>query len=121
MAVGATRETPMRSRYVAVTLPALAGAVLAAIAYLTPNTGVDGTVGALLALAGAVAVTLGSLIAMSDAVRGGLRVTLNILLAIGALLTAVAAYFLMQYWCALAMVLAVAGLAFAAPSSRRPA
>ena len=111
----------MSSRYAAVAVPALAGAVIAAIAYLAPNTGVDGTVGALLALVGAVAVTLGSLIAMTDAVGGGLRVTLDVLLGVGALLTALAAYFLMQYWCAPAMVLAFIGLVYAASSSRRPA
>lgn len=111
----------MRRRYAAVALPALAGAVLAGVAYFTPNTGVDGTVGALLALVGAAAVTLGSLLAMSHDVRGGWLTTLDILLGIGALLTATAAYFLMQYGCAIAMVLAFAGLVAAMTSRRRPA
>ncbi len=112
----------MRRRYAAASLPALAGAVLAGVAYVMPNTGVDGTLGALLALVGAAAVTLGSLLAMTDAVRGGLLTALDILLAIGAVLTATAAYFLMQYGCAFAMALAFVGLVFAATtSSRRPA
>lgn len=112
----------MRRRYAAVSLPAIVGAVLAGVAYFVPNTGVDGTVGALLALIGAVAVAVGSLLAMSGSVRGGFLTTLNILLGIGAILTATAAYFLMQYGFAIAMALAFVALVVVATTSpRRPA
>jgi quinoprotein glucose dehydrogenase len=105
----------MRTPYALVLAPALAGVVLAGIAYFAPgtNTGVDGTPGALLALIGAVAVTLGALLSMTPAVQGlGLRL-LNFLLGLGALLTATAAYFLMQYAFAVAMALALIGLVVA--------
>lgn len=102
----------MRTRYALGFLPAFAGAVLGAIAYLAPNgnTGVDGTPGALLALIGAAAVTLGAIFAIAPALRGWLFGALNILLLLGALLTAVAAYFLMQYPFAVAMALAFFGV-----------
>ena len=109
----------MRRRYAGVALPALVGAVLAGLAYFTPNTGVDGTIGALLALIGALAVTLGALLAMVPAVRGGWLTGLDILLGIGALLTATAGYFLMEYGCAIAMALAFVGLVVAATTSPR--
>lgn len=113
----------MRTPYVLVLLPALAGAALGAFAYLSPNTGVDGTAGALLALAGAAAVALGALLALLPAVRGWARGLLGVLIGLGAALTAVAAYFLMQYAFAVAMALAVLGLllATALPPQRRPA
>lgn len=102
----------MRTAYILIFLPALAGVVLGAISYFAPNapSGVEGTPGALLALIGAAAVALGALLGMLSAVRGwGLRL-LNILLGIGALLTATASYFLMQYPFAVAMALAFVGL-----------
>ena len=100
----------MRTSYALVLLPALVGAVLGAIAYFSPDTGVDGTPGALLALIGALAVTLGALLAMVPSVRGWALGLLNFLLGLGALLTTAAAYFLMQYLFAAAMALAFVGL-----------
>ena len=102
----------MRTAYGFVLLPALVGVVLAAVAYfaLNGNTGVSGTPGALLALIGAVSVTLGAFIAMMPRVRGWFLKLLNALLGLGALLTAAAAYFLMQYPFAVAMALAFLGL-----------
>lgn len=113
----------MRTSYILVLLPALAGAALGAFAYLGPDTGVDGTAGALLALIGAVAVSLGALIVMMAEPRGWAFRTLVALMGLGAVLTAVAAYFLMQYLFAAAMVLAVLGLilAVAIPTRRRTA
>jgi hypothetical protein len=95
----------MRIAYVLVLLPALVGAVLGAVAYLAPVTGVDGTPGALLALVGAVLVMLGAVVAMVPAVRGWGLGLLNVLTGLGALLTAVAAYFLMQNAFAVAMAM----------------
>lgn len=103
----------MRAAYALVALSALIGSVLAGIAYFTPNTGVDGTGGALLALAGAVAVTLGALLAMVPAVRGWFLGLLDVLIFLGAALTAAAASFLMQYPFAIAMGVAALGLLLA--------
>lgn len=85
----------MRTSYAFVFFPALAGAMLGAIAYFVPNTGVDGTSGALLALIGAAAATLGVLLAMAPTVSGWGLGALNVLLGLGTALTAAAAYFLM--------------------------
>ncbi|XBQ15446.1 MAG: hypothetical protein ABL308_10825 [Oceanicaulis sp.] len=109
----------MRKRYLAAGLPALIGVVLAALAYFGTHTGVDGTRGALLALIGAVCVTLGLGVAAVPAVRGGLLAALLILIGIGAALTALAAFFLMQYGFLVAMLVALAALIAAAVMSWR--
>jgi quinoprotein glucose dehydrogenase len=100
----------MRISYVLVLAPAVVGAVLGGIAYVRHGSGVDGTAGALLALIGALAVTGGALLAMLPRLAGWFRVLLDILLALGAALTAVAAWFLMQDAFAVMMALALAGL-----------
>lgn len=83
--------------YALVAALAAVGAVLGALAYFGAETGVDGTAGALLALIGAVAVGLGAaLAAWRHLPRGGLT-PLNVLLVLGTLLTAFAAWMLMQY------------------------
>ncbi len=106
----------MRATYALVVIPALVGVVLGAIAYFAPfgATGVEGTSGALLALLGAVAVTLGGLLASRMDRRSGWRGALQVLLALGAALTALAAWFLMQFFLATAMGLAFLGLIGAA-------
>ncbi len=111
----------MRAIYGLVAVPALVGTFLAAVAYLSDGTGVTGTVGALLALIGAVAVTLGALLAVAPTLSRWLRRTLNVLLALGAALTAVAAYFLMQTALTAAMALTFFGLVVAilVPDRRR--
>lgn len=81
----------MRLSYLLAFLPALVGTMLGGVAYMQPGSGVDGTVGALLALIGAAAVTLGSLLAMLPGLRGVLRGLLDALLFLGAALTALAA------------------------------
>lgn len=86
----------MRTRYVLVLVPALCGVALAGVAYLGTHTGVDGTLGALLALVGACAVMAGALVALLVPMRAGLLAALDVLLVVGALLTALAAWFLMQ-------------------------
>ena len=99
--------------YALAAVPAVVGVALGLVAFLTPVTGVTGTLGAALALGGAVAVTMGSLLAMAPSLRGPLRGTLAVLIALGAALTAVAAWFLMQEAFAVAMVLTFAGALFA--------
>lgn len=114
----------MRASYALVVVPALVGVALGAVAYFAPfgATGVEGTPGALLALIGAVAVTLGGLLAMASGPRSRWRGLLNALIALGAALTALAAWFLMQYPFAVAMLLALLGLiATAFATARRPA
>lgn len=112
----------MPASHLLVFVPGLVGTVLAAIAYFAPFgiTGVEETAGALLALVGAGAVTLGALLALAPSVRGGVLALLNALIGLGALLTALAAWFLMQDAFAAAMALAVLGLlaALAMPGRR---
>lgn len=79
-----------------VALLAAAGAALGGYAYFAGNTGVTGTGGALTALLGAVAVTLGALVDLASLGRGG-HLALRILIVVGAGLTAFAAFMLLQY------------------------
>jgi len=87
----------------------LAGVGLAGAAALRPDTGVDGTPGAFLALAGAVAVTalLGLLLVdgVIPARMRGIAVGLVLLIM---LLTGIAAWFLMQTLLVTAMALSAA-------------
>jgi hypothetical protein len=109
-----------RPGHVLVVVPALVGAVLGAAAYSGTETGVDGTSGALIALAGAIAVAAGGLLAMLVPLSRGWRRTLDVLLGLGALLTAFAAWMLMQDIFALAMALSFMGLLVAvAPRPNR--
>ena len=100
----------MHAPYALVLLPALIGVALGAVAYFSAGTGVDGTAGALLALVGAGAIVLGSLLGLTPVPGGWVRGLLDALLGLGALLTAVAAYFLMQPVFAAVMLLALLGL-----------
>jgi hypothetical protein len=113
------RERGTRWGYALVAAPAALGAVLGGLAYFGPDTGVNGTGGALLAFLGAVAVTVAALVCMMPLPRG-LRITLNVLLALGAVLTAFAAWMLMQPFFAAAMAASALGLVAAlAPRRRR--
>jgi len=103
----------MRIAYLLVLLPALVGAALGGMAYFQPETGVDGTPGALLALVGAAASAIGAILLMLPSTSGGIRTLLKLLTGLAALLTAIAAWFLMQYAFAIAMALALLGLAVA--------
>ncbi len=100
----------MRKRHFPVIVLGAIGIALAAYAYISSDTGVAGTTGALLALIGAVAVTAGSFLAAFARLDGFLFGTLAFLIALGAVLTALAGYFLMQYVLAIVMALAFAGL-----------
>jgi hypothetical protein len=73
-------------------LAALAGVGLAAAAAFLPETGVNGSVGAFLAVLGAVGVTAGTGILLAT----GTRTFLVAITALIAMLTALAAWFLMQ-------------------------
>ena len=91
-------------------ISALAGVGFAIAAALLPDTGIDGTLGALLALLGAVAVTfaLGLLVIAKVPARAlGLFKAIAVLLAT---LTALAAWFLMQNGLLATMVLALLAL-----------
>lgn len=107
----------MRRANLFVILPAAAGVVFALWALLVPTAGVAGSFGAWLAFLGALAVTLGALAA--PFLRGFLRRGLLALVGLGAALTAVAAWFLMQWAFALAMLAALVGLVLTA--ALRPA
>ena len=77
-------------------ISALAGVGFAGAAALLPGTGIDGTPGAFLALvgAGAVAFTLGLLVLARFPTNA--RRVLAVIAALLAMLTALAAWFLMQ-------------------------
>lgn len=91
----------------------LVGVLLALIAYAAPfgNTGVDGSIGALLALIGAGTVALGA----GLLVLGKLphRPVWIAILVLAAVLTSVAAYFLMQFVLSGVMAAAALGLILA--------
>jgi len=95
----------MRNVYLIVAVLAAVGAALGLWAYLTSTSGVDGTSGALIAFLGALAVALGALVALMDLPRWA-QITLDVLLVLGAVLTAVAAWFLMQTFFTIVMALA---------------
>jgi len=111
----------MRIAYLFALSPAVVGVVLGAIAWFKPETGVDGTPGALLALVGALLVVIGSLLTMTSRLSGRAAWTLKALTGLGAALTAIAAWFLMQYAFAIAMALALFGFALALALSNRSA
>lgn len=84
------------------------GVILAVIAFVGPfgNTGVDGSVGAGLAVAGSGGTLIMVGVVMVWQPRGGWRMTVCILAMLAAILTALAAFFLMQYVLAVVMALA---------------
>lgn len=123
-ALGGDMDHPLHHRtrlgYALVAAPAALGAILGAFAYFGTETGVDGTAGALLAMIGAIAVAVGALICMAPLPRW-LRITLNVLLVVGSILTGFAAWMLMQPLFAAAMAASVLGLVAALARPRRRA
>lgn len=91
-------------------LASVGGFGAAVRAYLWPGTGVDGSIGALLALLGTVSVLFA--IGLLMVVRTNLRwwKVLRALAILAAALTALAAWFLMQWGVVAAMVLSLIGL-----------
>ncbi|MEQ9608060.1 MAG: hypothetical protein RLN99_10365 [Kiloniellaceae bacterium] len=74
------------------TVAALAGAVVAAVAYFDRGSGIDGTPGALLVIASSTAICLAGLVVIAAALRRGLfHAILVVLLLLGILGTALAA------------------------------
>jgi hypothetical protein len=102
----------MRKSLIPVAVPAVLGCGFAAYAYFAVRTGVTGSEGALLALIGAVAVMLGIFVACFTKRKGVVFGMLAFLIALGAVLTAVAGFFLMQYGLATTMALTIVGLTF---------
>lgn len=88
----------MKLLYLLALLLALVGTLFAGIAYLAPfgNTGVDGSLGALLALVGTAASAGGIVIVLTTSLGRPLLITLYGLIILAAILTSVAAYFLLQ-------------------------
>lgn len=111
----------MRTTYVLALLFSALGVIVALIALFAPfgNTGVDGTLGATLALLGSVSATLMIAIAIRPTVPRGWFIGLNILAMLAALLTAIAAFFLMQTLLAIAMAATLLTVAFAFLRSNR--
>ncbi|MGR3464710.1 outer membrane protein assembly factor BamB family protein [Limimaricola sp.] len=95
------------------------------IAFFWPDSGVAGSTGAALALFGSFAVAVASGLVLFKWMPYWLNVTLKWLVLLGAALTAVAAYFLMQDTAMWAMILATIGavwnLASRKGRERRPA
>lgn len=109
----------MRAGYLLVAAPAAIATFLALWAYTTRGSGVSGTPGSLLALLGALAVTLDALLLTIGSIRGGARALLTGLLVLGLLLTGLAAYFLMQWWMLAALAVALVCIGFARLPHRR--
>ncbi|MFN3525689.1 MAG: pyrroloquinoline quinone-dependent dehydrogenase, partial [Paracoccus sp. (in: a-proteobacteria)] len=88
----------MNRSYAIPLVPAVVGVILALNALLAPfgNTGVDGTLGAALALIGSAFVALAIGVVLMRPLPHGWFVTLTAAAMLAALLTAVAAFFLMQ-------------------------
>lgn len=91
-------------------LSALAGLGFAAAAAFLPDTGIDGTIGAFLALLGAVGVTLALAVLAATKPPAKARDLFTVIAALLAILTAVAAWFLMQNVVLAAMVLSLLAL-----------
>ncbi|OYW58440.1 MAG: hypothetical protein B7Z10_05375 [Rhodobacterales bacterium 32-66-7] len=89
----------------------LAGVVLAGYAALAPDTGVDGTIGAYLALAGAVgSATLLGILLVDGLVPARFWAPVLGFVLFVMILTAIAAFFLMQTLLLAAMVVAALAL-----------
>ncbi|MDP3342267.1 hypothetical protein [Frigidibacter sp.] len=101
--------------------PALVGVAIATVALVAPfgNTGVDGTLGAALALLGSVFVASVIVVVLMRPLPRSWFVSLVTLAMIAVLLTALAAYFLMQTLLLAAMVVTLMALAFVLSSQRR--
>ena len=93
---------------VAIVAGGLAGALVAAYAYLTPLTGVTGTAGALLVILSSVLILAAGLIVALIAHRGW-RNLFRGLLFLGIVLTAIAGLFLHQPVLVAAMAVALLG------------
>ena len=91
-------------------LSALVGLGFAGTAALLPDTGINGTVGAHLALLGTVGVTSALGILLTSMAQASARGVFGMIAAFLAILTAVAAWFLMQDAVLAAMVVSFLAL-----------
>jgi len=98
---------------------ALAGVGLAGAAALLADTGVDGTPGGFLALIGAVGATLALGLLVTGAAPPRIRGMLKAVAGLAAILTAVAAFFLMQDALLAAMAVSLVALVFSAVTAKR--
>lgn len=114
----------MSKNLIPAAVPAVVGCGFAAYAYFAHGTGITGSAGALLALIGGLAAVIGILVAGLTARQGAAFNILACLVALGAALTAVAGFFLMQYGVAAAMALTLVGIVYVLSrpaAERRPA
>jgi hypothetical protein len=109
--------------YLVALVLSIIGVVFSGIAYFAPfgNTGVDGSIGALLALVGAVATAAGIVIGLATKIHGPLLTALNILVIVAAILTSLAAYFLLQFVVMFTLAIAAIAVVIAIswPANRR--
>ena len=89
---------------------ALVGVGLAGAAVLLPDTGIDGTLGGFVALFGAVAVTVTLSLLGIAKIPVGARDAIAVVAAMLAVLTALAAWFLMQNELCFTMIVSVLAL-----------
>ncbi|WP_339115135.1 hypothetical protein [Thioclava sp. GXIMD2076] len=100
-----------RPRTIGIVAGGLGGAVVAVWNFMTPLTGVTGTFGAGLVIASSILIVIAGLWIQITR-PGGLRLVLRILVALGALGTAAAGYFLHEWWLIVAMVVVALGLIY---------
>ena len=102
-------------------LSGLVGVCFAGAAALMPDTGIDGTLGSFLALLGTVSVTLAVGMLVTGNVRSKTRNFLFGLAAIFTVLTALAAWFLMQDTVLTTMVVSLLALLISRATVERKA
>lgn len=83
---------------------AAVGLIIAVVAFFRDGSGIAGTPGAGLAILGTAALVLASLL-VGRMAPGSLRTFIAVMILIGGILTLVCAWFLMQGWIMLAVVL----------------
>ncbi|QPM92282.1 hypothetical protein [Pseudooceanicola algae] len=108
---------PGTARTIVIVAGALGGLAVSIYNYATPLTGVEGTFGAGLVILACVLLILGAFV-IQFSPPGILRGIFRFLVGLGAVLTALAAYFLHEWWLIVAMAITLAGLAFDIAQSR---
>ncbi|OCX58151.1 hypothetical protein BFP70_19010 [Thioclava sp. SK-1] len=104
-------STAGTSRTIVIFAGALGGFAVALYNYLTPLTGVTGTFGAGLVIASTLLLAIAAVLIQISR-PGAWRVVLRILVALGGVLTALAGYFLHEWWLIVAMAIVLLGLLF---------
>ncbi|GGB18684.1 hypothetical protein [Allosediminivita pacifica] len=113
----ASSPSSVRPRTILILAGALAGAAVAVYNYLTPLTGVTGSLGALIVIASSILLIIaGVLIQLSQ--PGGWRSLLRTLVVLGAIGTGLAAYFLHEWWLIVAMVIVLVGVVLDVSTTR---